>query len=248
MTTPEPGDFLLLFQVFRAGLKLGLISKDEVVAWADNIITTTDEPDYFFIELSLSHNTNALMEVLNKYPARDKNPVCDRVIFSLIYHRKPIHDVTEVESIATLAGGLYAWDHLTGFENITIFNLEDYWNDLPQLQAELINFLGIYKEFTLDNFNEWAGINEHVLEVLKDELVRVNAVNATVREAWAKKEKKRKLKRTLRQIFIIVLFLAFFIGLVLLGNNNTFPIPYGFVLLYFIARIGYGMWKKSKKR
>ncbi len=61
MTTSKPSDFSLLFEVFREGLALGLISTGEVVAWADRIIIEEDEPDYFFIEIALSKSTDSLM-------------------------------------------------------------------------------------------------------------------------------------------------------------------------------------------
>ncbi len=80
MKAPKPGDFPLLLQVFRAGVRVGLISKNEVVAWADDIIVNAVEPDYFFIELSLSHDVNGIIEVLNKYVVQDKNPIYNRVI------------------------------------------------------------------------------------------------------------------------------------------------------------------------
>ncbi len=46
---------------------LSLISREEIVLWADDIIANADEPEYFFIEVSLSHDVNDLVEVLNKY-------------------------------------------------------------------------------------------------------------------------------------------------------------------------------------
>ena len=53
-SSSKPSDFSLLFEVFREGLALGLISKDEVLAWADHIIIAEkDQPDYFFIEIVL---------------------------------------------------------------------------------------------------------------------------------------------------------------------------------------------------
>jgi len=251
MIAPKPENLQLLLEVYRLGLALGLVSREEIITWADDIIKTTYEPDYFFIELSLSHDINGLIEVLNKYVEQYKNPIYDRVILSLVYQRKPIYDVTQVENIAAFVGGLYSWGFLTNFENNTIFMFEDYYmyysNDLTQLQVGLINFLAIYKEFTLENFRDWPGINEHVLELLKEEEIEVNIVNKSIRKARAKKEKKRKLKRTLIQICVIVLFLSFFVGLVMSSNNNTFPLPYCFFLVYFIARGGYAWWKKRKK-
>ena len=66
MPQVKPTDFPLLLEVFRDGLALGLISKEEVIAWADQIIIEEDEPDYFFIEVSLSHNTNGVAEVFDR--------------------------------------------------------------------------------------------------------------------------------------------------------------------------------------
>jgi hypothetical protein len=250
--SPMLHDLPLLLNVYCEGLKLGLISKDEIVAWADQKIINADEADYFFIEVSLSHDVNSLIELLNKYVKPTNDPICDRVLLSLVYHRQPIHDVEEVESIATMVGSMSSWDRLTFFENDTIYMFEDYIiyysADFIQLQIELINFLTIYKAFTLENYKQWVDINLQVLELLKEEEIQVNIVNESFRKAWAKKEKKRKLKLYLKKIGAIVLLLVFFSLIIALlndGKTNSFTLYY--IGCYCIIRLVYQLWKGRKK-
>ncbi|MBB5395274.1 hypothetical protein [Mucilaginibacter sp. AK015] len=250
--SPQVQDFPLLPEVFREGLTLGLISREEVVLWADRIIAETDEPDYFFIEVSLSHDVNGLIEVLNKYVKPTYNPICDRVLLGLVYHRQPIDDVEEVEKVATMIGFMSSWDRLTSFEDNTIYEFGDYYlfyyPDLKLLQAELRNFLAIYKAFTLENYTQWVDINLQVLQLLKEEEIRVNAVNASFRKACAKKEKKRKLKLYLKKAGVLVLLLAFFILMIALFDDGaTKHFTWYFILGYFCVRAGYEWWKRRKK-
>jgi hypothetical protein len=208
--SPLVQDIHLLLEVFSEGLKLGVISKDEVVAWADQIIADTEEPDYFFIELSLSRDVNGLLEVLDRYVEGVDDPVCNRVLLGLVYHRQPIYNIEEAEKIATLVGTMQTMGILTAFENDTIYEFSNY--DMyyapysPELQAGLINFLGMYKAFTLENYQQWISINEQVLELLKEEEIRVNKENESFKKAWSRKAKKKKIIRYIATIAAFLLF------------------------------------------
>lgn len=253
LRSPKEQDFPLLLEVFRGGLKLDLISREEIVLWADNIIANTEDPDYFFIEVSLSHDLNGLIEVLNNNSTSTDSPVCHRVLLGLIYHRKPIFDIDEVEKMATLVGGMASWDGLTPFENNTLYEFEDYYlyyfPDLTQLQVEMINFLIIYKAFTLENFKKWPEINEHVLDLLKEEELKVNITYEASRKAWAKKEKNRKLKLGLKKAGIIMFFLILLVLLIILFNDgSTDYFSLYFITSYFLFRGGYGWWQRRKKQ
>lgn len=250
--SPQVQDFPLLLEVFRGGLKLGLISREEIVLWADHIIANADELEYFFIEVSLSHDVNGLVEVLNKYVKPTDNPICDRVLWGLVYHRQPIYDIEKVENVATMIGSMSPWDRLTSFENGTIYTFDEYYlyysPDLTQLQVELINFLDIYKAFTLENYQEWVNINLQVLELLKAEEIKVNIVNESLRKAWAKKEKKRNLVLYLKKIGVIVIVLLFFgifYSVFDSGSQNNFLLY--LILPYLLLRLAYGWWKRRKK-
>jgi protein-S-isoprenylcysteine O-methyltransferase Ste14 len=108
--------------------------------------------------------------------------------------------------------------------------------------------LAIYKAFTLENHTQWVDINEQVLELLKEEEINVNVVNESINKAWAKKEKKRKLKLYLKKIGAIVLLLGFF-GMFYStydsGSRNNFLLY--FILPYFLVRLAYAWWQRRKK-
>lgn len=49
-----PEDISPTQHLIRAGLASGLLTKEEVIDWADKIITNDKQPDIFFIDLALS--------------------------------------------------------------------------------------------------------------------------------------------------------------------------------------------------
>ncbi|MES2827116.1 MAG: hypothetical protein V4687_03145 [Bacteroidota bacterium] len=267
--SPQVQDFQLLLEVFREGLKLGLISREEIVLWADNIIANADEPEYFFIEASLSQDINGLIELLNRYVTTSDNPICYRVLFGLIFQRRPIQDINELEKITILLGSMSSWDRLTSFENRTIYMFDDYYlyysPDLKQLLVELTNFLNLYEAFTLENYKEWNDINLQVLELLKQEDIQANLVNEPLREAceykeeiqvnipteslkeaYVKKEKKQKLKLYFQKLCAMLLLLVFFsLMIALLDDGKTKQLTLYFLLAYCCMILGYGWWNRK---
>jgi hypothetical protein len=166
MSPVKPSDFSLLLEVFREGLVRGIMSKEEIIAWADAIIRQEDEPDYFFIELSLSNNVNGFVEVIDRYTKLVNAPICYRVLLALIYDRHLNDDPETIEATASLVGSLCSWDILSSFEENSIYMFDEYYiyhsTDLNQLYTELHAFLSIYKTFTLDNYERWEDINRQV--------------------------------------------------------------------------------------
>lgn len=251
MEASKPNNFLLLLNVFRLGLSKGIIQKDEITQWADDIIKKTNAPDYLFIELSLGNSANHLIEIIDEYVTPSNNPICYRVLLALVYHRCQIYDVEEVEKTATLVGSISPWDILTSFESNTIYMFEDYdmyySPDMTQLQVELINFLDIYKEFTLENYEHWTDINVQVLELLKEEERQADIVNKSIRKSLAKKARKENLKQFVIKLTIFLIVALFVVVLVHKdGGNNTFP-SYYFLLIYFLASMGYRWWRRKQK-
>jgi len=249
--SPLVQDFHLLLEVFREGLKLGVILKDEVVAWADQIIADTEEPDYFFIELSLSHDINSLLEVLDRYVEGVDDPICYRVLLGLVYHRQPIYDIEEAEKIATLVGTMQTMGILTAFEENTIYEFSDYdmyyAPDSPELQAGLINFLGMYKAFTLENYHQWISINKQVLELLKEEEIKDYLENASFRKAQLKKEKKKKVIRYIVTIAAFLLFLGVYEMLIIAyeeGSRSGFGLY--FYAFYFLIVTAFCWWQRKR--
>lgn len=169
MLPTKPQNFPLLFEVFREGLSNGLISKEEVIAWADEIIKNESEPEYFFIELSLSPNANSVAEVLDKYISWSNGAIPLRVIFGLI-HQKLIDNVIDLDKAIALVESTPFYDVLTSFEYGSIYEFEDYElfypPDAAELEVQFVKFLSLYKDFDLTNYDQWLLINRQVEEVL----------------------------------------------------------------------------------
>lgn len=53
MPSTHPQSIVAKIEMLRAGLVVGLLSKEWVINWADDVIRQEDEPDDFFIDLSL---------------------------------------------------------------------------------------------------------------------------------------------------------------------------------------------------
>lgn len=187
MLSPKPEDFVLLLDVFREGLILNIIAAKDVTSWADDIIRNTDEPDYFFIEVSLNSDKNNLIEIISEYTAEINNPICVRVLLGLLY-RKVISEnsPSSIKKNARLLGSFTEFDSLTNFEINYLYKFDDfeqfYLTDTELLEVEIINFLKEYDQFTVDNYLDWAEINVEVENVLK--IKAAEAVAASIKNQW----------------------------------------------------------------
>ncbi|GGK80534.1 hypothetical protein ACD591_09960 [Rufibacter glacialis] len=82
----DPKEYRELLALFRTGLAGGLISKEEVTVWADDIILREAEPDIFFIELSLAGTANEAISLLLGH-LRSEQPVNGKALLGLLYRR-----------------------------------------------------------------------------------------------------------------------------------------------------------------
>jgi hypothetical protein len=265
MLAPSIPSLSLLLEVFRDGLRLGIISKQEVIAWADNIISEYDDPDYLFIELSLSNDKSKLIDVLNEYVVTSNSPICARVLLGRIYeHLIAIDDISKVEDIAALVGKVDSIRiTLTGFECNKIFVFGDYemfyLPDTTQLQVELICFLNIYKPFTLENYDQWHEINSQVLAVLKEEEAKEDIINASIRKSFKQRERKRKLKNFLIGSLSIIISIVVFLMIIMMVNiilperssyaphNNSWGTSTVVVFIYFLFKVVNYLLKRGMK-
>jgi hypothetical protein len=194
------------------------------------------------------------MEVLHSYTKDIEDVICPRVLISQVYHRL-VNDDDEltVEGAATLVGTLQSFYKLTSYEQNNIYSFEDYefyyLPDKTQLYIELINFLLIYKDFNLQNYEQWPQINSQVEEILKEKEAQAAIINEANTIAWRKIARKRKIKKYLK----IGVAISCLVGLVVLdlrwiggeppGSGNL--ILYG-VPIYLILRWGYKWWKRKR--
>lgn len=152
-----------LLTTFHFGLRHGLVSTTEVKDWADRIITHENEPEYFFMELSLSHDKNEMLSLLNSVcvPA---NYISARGIMGLLYHRLSAGLMTANEAIATMDQFDFI-NLLTETEINYIYEFTDeIWIDDPlvddvELTKSLLNFLAYYKELRIANYKNWLALS-----------------------------------------------------------------------------------------
>lgn len=247
MSQLKPKEFTLLLQVFRYGLRLGIISKDEVAAWADEIIQKEDEPDYFFIEVSLSKDSNELLTVLNEKISGDMPLMALRVVLGLFYKKLAAGDISadfaikKIESTDFLRG-------LTLFEAGDIYEFDDYEifdAKEEEIKEGLLQFLSRYKDFSLERPEEWPDVNARLEALLKDE----EAQAIEFREAYFKRLKKEQFQRKLRKVPLIVILAMIAVVVYVtdaIYSGEGYRIWTITVLaIYFFARAGYKFWWKK---
>jgi hypothetical protein len=251
MSSAQAQDFSLLLQVFREGITRGWVAKEEIIAWADAIILQDDEPEYFFIELALCNNVNGIIEVLGKYTNANVDPICYRVLLSLICHRFLKDNVEDAAKTADFAGRIATWDNpLSAFEKNCLYDFEEHvlYYSPDELYAELDKFLGIYKLFTLENYSQWVDINTRVLLLLDEEQAMVEMANAIIQKEWAEKNKKRKRLRLAKKALGILILCSLLVLIAMLrstedgSSTNLYFIP-----AYFICWLIYWWWKKIRR-
>ena len=264
MSPTKATDFPLLTEVFRGGLRYGLISKEEIVTWADSIIATEDEPDYFFIELSLAKDSNALIEILNNVAMDTGNAIVLRVLLAIIYHKlTDDNETTSVQDAVEFVGRMSMREIPTQFECNSIYTFEEYefyyLPDVTQLQVEIIDFLSIYENFSLHNWNQWPEINKQVETTLIEKQAEVDLVNESFKKAHEKRVriKKRRINilmgvLTILAISMIIIDYTAYIGKTLSSKFEADLYQSDIVYLaifvpYFLLRMVYALWKKAKR-
>jgi hypothetical protein len=260
MQPTKPQDYPLLLEVFREGLACGLISKDEIVAWADDIIKNESEPDYFFIELSLCSDTNAVAEILDQYISRSKSPIPLRVIFGLI-HQKLIANVIDLDLAITFTERTPFYETLTPVEYRSIYEFEEYEmfyiDDSEGLKETVVKFLSFYKDFNLTNYDQWIEIDRQVDELLGIEQTKLDAISEEWKKTRKKKEAKRKLKRyTLISILVLLYLVVIILNVKTMQDEPTvsklvddheYIFFLDFFVLYSTLRIAYKVWSRRRR-
>jgi hypothetical protein len=90
-------------------LVVDLITVEHVVQWADWLILRADEPPYWVIELSLSRNKDAALEVLKNAPGTCSEPQLSDDLHALFARRWIQRSHTDArKTIARTLGGIAA--------------------------------------------------------------------------------------------------------------------------------------------
>ena len=202
----DPKSVKQLLTVYYRCLIFGIISRKAVIEWADNIIASEDNPDYFFIELSLSHDLNSLLSVILARSAPDSNTTV-RAIFGLLYHQLLAHLIKGEKAVEIIDQyyfkGALLPDEINQIYELTIDKVIGNKPD-ENLTQHLLHFLVNYQEFDLTNYKYWDSISYRVEHGLTNEQKK-----SAVRKQPALKSFINKLKIDFKLLRIISLFAVF---------------------------------------
>ncbi|MDP9078460.1 MAG: hypothetical protein M3O71_13590 [Bacteroidota bacterium] len=266
MSQFKPSDFSLLLEVFREGLLRGLISREEVVAWADEIIKAEDEPDYFFIEISLAGNTNNLLEILGEYVVPSDSMIPPRVIFGLVC-QKFTDKTINIEKAVDVLNNIISDSNITPFERGRIYSIDDHWDYMIYSGKNLgdvvltnttMKFVSYYRRFTLNNYNSWGGINQQVEKYLETAAVELAIENEIRMAGYAKqnnaKQRKNKIKKICLYLLICISAIAAIYVLlaaskVINGSSARSNFDEGLfsvagLAIYAVLKIAYVLWRR----
>jgi hypothetical protein len=223
-----------LLQAFYFGMANGVVSVREVVAWADTIIVNENEPDYFFIELSLCSDLNGMLQVISNTVSIDWDIISIRAVIGLVYHKYQAGILDNSKAINVLDAFSYGYS-LSNYESSCIYDLVDdpdsYLEDFALVTERLLDFLIDYQCFNLNNYSEWPIINQAVEAIVAEHqakwVAHQNEWNAKYQQERQSREQQAKLKRMLIRCLCYGAAIVFTFLLVLNGSdiNNQSPLP-----------------------
>src|SRR3569833_206454 len=243
MSGKKPTNFPLLLQVFCFGIRTGVISKEEIVSWADEIINSEAEPDNFFIEVSLSTEVNELVSVLNTYDYDTKNIIAVRAFYGIVY-TKLVNEEISLEDAINVVDRYEYHEALTRFESNNIYSLDIFLYDDPSDSDAIMNetkaILSYYKDFNLRNDDQWITINQEIDEVLKIENEKAEAANEAFQKKWKKQQAKRKFIRSIPfGTLLLIAFVIIVVDITVFNTGTIHPMRIWYLNIfgfYFIAR------------
>ncbi len=171
MSSTNPKDILTTLHLIRAGLASGLLSKEEVIDWADKIVTKDEHPDILFIDLAMSSrkNTGDVLHYINDYLNFESMAVQGRPLLGLLFNRFEKGQISLDQAVTKLfrlkfeavfnereVGYIYSID------NDYDCAKDGIYGSLLSVQQDLVKFLSWYKDFSIDNYEEWDKFNKIV--------------------------------------------------------------------------------------
>ena len=150
-------DIKLSAEVYRIGVSIGLLTIEDIMKWADNVIEQYDTPPYEIIELSLSAKKNleditlSLMEIRGDFD----NDLPPKIVLGLLnqYLNTPEDMAYVIQKMDKLIK--YLPDSYEGIEREIHFLSDGYYlaekniyGDLQEMHANLKGFLIRFIDYT----------------------------------------------------------------------------------------------------
>jgi len=167
MPNTDPNEIRPLLHLVRAGLAGGLLSKEEVVDWADLIITRDEEPHVFFIDLAMSSNksVNNIIHFIADFLDFDTAVVSGRPLLGMLYRQYRTNKLDIVQTVDKLFALRYEAS-FTEQEMDNIYSLEHQfeaafhgiYGSVQEIELAVAEFLSFYEGFDLGNYPDWSKV------------------------------------------------------------------------------------------
>ncbi len=197
MSTTDPKKHLELLEFFSIALSNGLIEIKEVIKWADDIIKKDTEPDYFFIELSLSASKkiNDVTSLINNFIGEEKPPVSSRAILGLMFHQYSNKKIPISKVLSTISWLCWNSDltedekrHMWGVEEDYDLADSKIYGTVENVIKKVERFLDTYRDFRIDNFSDWPELTKSIGKKLEE----LNELILVEEQEYAKTMVKKK--------------------------------------------------------
>lgn len=171
MHSTNPKDITTTLHLIRAGLASGLLTKDEVIDWADKIVSKDESPDIFFIDLvmSSSKNVNGVILYISDYLNFENPVVPGRPLLGLLFKQFYSGQISLEQAISRLfrlkSEAIFSEreeDYIYSLENDFDSAKHGFYGSLEVLQQDFEKFLSFYEGYTIDNHDEWINLDKVV--------------------------------------------------------------------------------------
>ena len=176
MRTTNIQGYIELLEVFHICLTNGLLRKEEVIKWADNIIQHEEQLDYIVIELSVCghKSVNEIISIINEFVGEPKPIVPGRVVLGFLFTQFKAGHI----SLRKVTAAIYwlVWNgNLTEDEKSFMYGLDDkmdcaergIYGTVEAVERETLRFIEIYSDFKIGNFDKWSEINKTIEEKVR---------------------------------------------------------------------------------
>ena len=223
MENTDPKEILNVIHQLRAGLSTGLLKKEEVIDWAEQIVSKDKTPDIFFIDLLLSSSisTNDISHYIGNYLNFETPTVSGRPLLGLLFKRFSSGELTLNKTVITLYE-LKNETVLSDRETAFVYNIvNDYdlardgiYGTLKDIERQLENFLSKYADYTFDNYEKWNDLDTAIENKFENpERIESNRIEIIMDQQTAifkrlQNKKNKSIKKVIIQ-YSSALFVAY---------------------------------------
>ncbi len=168
MKITNPTDVVELLGMFRIALINNLIDKKEIIKWADSIVLNEDEPNAFFIELSLlgSKSVNDIISFFSEFLGEFHPKTSVHAALGVIYSKFKSGDLSLEKVIYCVDWVCWNTDISEG-EKYFMYELEGHYcsvtkykcGSIEALENNTVQILEVYRYFKIDNYKDWHNLS-----------------------------------------------------------------------------------------